>query len=252
MQLTFSIITIVKNNPTGLKRTIKSLSKQSYTNFELIVIDGKSSNETLEVIKDNKKIVNIWVTKKDRGIYHAMNKGIRMASGKIIGILNAGDRYYPNALKIINKYQKKYKNTDLFFGSVKKNRIMSGFHPNLINWKFNIFPGHSSGFFVRRKIHKKFGLYDENFRYSSDYDFIYRMIVKNKLKGISTKKNELIGNFDQHGISSQLSFFKTLHEEMKVRYKNNQNIIFILFLSIIKIVNKIKNLIIPKNILTKY
>ena len=75
-----------------------------------------------------------------------MNKGIKLAKGNMIGILNSGDEYYPNALKIIHKYQLKNKKVDLFFWKCKKNRVMAGFHPSLIKWKFNIFPGHSSGF----------------------------------------------------------------------------------------------------------
>jgi len=246
MTFTFSIITIVKNNSKGLEKTIKSVIKQKYNNFELIVVDGKSSDGTLNIIKKYKKLINKWVSKKDEGIYHAMNKGIKLSKGKIIGILNAGDTYYPDALSIINKYQKKYENVDLFFGTVKKNRVMSGFHPHLLNWKFNVFPGHSSGFFIRKKIHDSYGLYDQNFKYSSDYDLIYRMIILKKLRGISTSKNEIIGNFDQFGISSRIGFFRTLYEEIKIRFKNNQNVLFIIFLSIIKTLNKIKNLIFPK------
>ncbi len=246
MKKTFSIVTIVKNDSTGLEKTIKSLKKQKFKDFELIVIDGKSTDKTLEVIKKNIKYIDKYLSEKDKGIYYAMNKGIKLATGSLIGILNSGDTYYPNALKIINNYQKKYKNFDLFFGTVKKNRIMSGFHPNLIKWKFNIFPGHSSGFFIRKKIHDKYGLYDVKFKYSSDYDLIYRMIVKNKLIGISTKKNEIIGKFDQFGISSKLGYSKTLYEEILIRCKNKQNLIFIIFLVIIKIINKLRNLIFPK------
>ena len=246
MAFTFSIITIVKNNSKGLEKTIKSLIKQKYNNFELIVIDGRSTDRTLDVIKKYKKFINKWVSKKDGGIYYAMNNGIKLSKGKIIGILNAGDTYYPDALSIINKYQTKHKDVDLFFGTVKKDRIMSGFHPHLLNWKFNVFPGHSSGFFVRKKIHDCYGLYDQNFKYSSDYDLIYRLIVLKKLRGISTLKKEIIGNFDQFGISSRLGFFRTLYEEIKIRFKNNQNVFFIIFLSIIKTLNKIKNLIFPK------
>jgi len=246
MTFTFSIITVVKNDSKGLEKTIKSVIKQKYNNFELIVVDGKSSDGTLNIIKKYKKLINKWVSKKDEGIYHAMNKGIKLSKGKIIGILNAGDAYYPDALNIINKYQKKYKNVDLFFGTVKKKRVTSGFHPHLLNWKFNVFPGHSSGFFIRKKIHDNYGLYDQNFKYSADYDLIYRMIILKKLRGISTSKNEIIGSFDQFGISSRLGFFRTLYEEIKIRFKNNQNVFFIIFLSIIKTLNKIKNLIFPK------
>ena len=242
----FSIITITKNNSKGLEKTLKSLLKQNFKNFELIIIDGKSTDRTSEIVKKYKRNIKIYISEKDTGIYNAMNKGIKLAKGKIIGILNSGDEYYPNALKTIYLYQKKFKKVDLFFGSVKKSRVMSGFHPSLIKWKFNIFPGHSSGFFVRSWVHKKYGLYNERFKFSSDHDFIYRMIVNKKLRGISTKKNELVGKFDSKGISGRLSFYRTLKEEIIIRYENNQNVLFLLFLIIIKIINKIKNVIFPK------
>lgn len=243
----FSIITITKNNSNGLEKTLRSLLRQRFKKFELIVIDGQSTDKTKEIIKKYKKNIKICVSEKDSGIYNAMNKGIKLAKGNMIGILNSGDEYYPNALKIIHKYQLKYKKVDLFFGSVRKNRVMAGFHPSLIKWKFNIFPGHSSGFFVRAWVHKKYGLYNEKFKYSSDCDFVYRMIVKEKLKGQSTKKSELIGKFDPDGISSKLGFFRTLKEEIIIRYENKQNILFLFFLIIIKIINKIKNIIFPKH-----
>ena len=108
----FSIITINFNNKKGLLNTLQSIENQIFTDFEHIIIDGNSNDGSLDILFDLKDNNVKWISENDNGIYNAMNKGIRMASGKIIGILNAGDRYYPNALKIINKYQKKYKNTD--------------------------------------------------------------------------------------------------------------------------------------------
>ena len=99
--------------------------KQNFKNFELIIIDGKSTDRTSEIVKKYKRNIKIYISEKDTGIYNAMNKGIKLAKGKIIGILNSGDEYYPNALKTIYLYQKKFKKVDLFFGSVKKSRVMS-------------------------------------------------------------------------------------------------------------------------------
>ena len=84
-------------------------------------------------------------------------------------------------------------------------------------------------FFIKKEIQKTVGLYNSNYKYCSDYDYFYRLIVKKKKKGMATKKNEVIGKFDLNGISSKVTFFKTYFYEMKVRYDNGQNIIFLFF-----------------------
>ena len=95
---TFSIITVVFNAKNDLIDTIKSLRQQNYKNFEYIIIDGGSTDGTLEVINDNLDVVDKWKSEKDSGIYDAMNKGIDLCQGNYIGMLNAGDRYTPNGL----------------------------------------------------------------------------------------------------------------------------------------------------------
>lgn len=235
----FSIITVVLNGEKHLEKCIQSVLNQSFKNFELIVIDGKSKDRSIKIIKKYKKEIAYWCSEKDNGIYDAMNKGIKKAKGNIIGILNSDDTYTKNALKIVNDYFSRNKKLDMVFGSVKKDRVMSGFHPNKIKWKFNIYPGHSSGFFTKRKNHIKFGLYNTKFKYSADYDLLYRFIVKHKLKGISTKISEVTGNFSLYGIGSRVNFFNRLLEEHKIRIHNKQNVFLVLFLFFLHFVNNL-------------
>ena len=241
-----SIITVVLNGEKTIERTIKSVINQSYSNYELIVIDGGSSDGTINILKKYNKNISFWTSKKDKGIYHAMNKGIKKSSGKIIGILNSDDYYLKNALKTVNTYFNKFQNIEFLFGSVKKNRIMSGFYPKKISYRFNIYPGHSSGFFIKKKTHDRIGLYNTKFKYSADLDLIYRLIVKHKILGISTIKNEITGVFSMHGISNSSSFLVKLKEEASVRLHNKQNIIYVMFLSILHslnyLYNKLKNI----------
>ena len=240
-KLSFSIITVVLNQEK-ISKTIESIKKQKYNNCEHIIIDGGSTDKTLDIIKKNKKFFTYWETKKDRGIYHAMNKGIKKANGDIIAILNADDYFYPSCLKIAKNYFDT-QDIDFLFGTVIKDRRLNGFWPKKITWKFNIYPSNSCSFFIRKKKKKKVGLYNEKFKYSSDRDLIYRLI-KRGYKGLCTKKNEVFGKFDTGGISSKLGFFKTLIEEFKIRIHNKQNFIFLIFLFILTIINKIYNKII--------
>lgn len=243
-KISFSIIT-VSLNQKKIRNNFKSLTNQTYKNFEQIVIDGGSTDGTLDIIKKNSKNLSFWSSEKDRGLYDAMNKGIKKSRGDIIAILNADDVYFKNALKIVKKY---FENNeiDFLFGTVKKDRILHGFWPKKIAWKFNIYPSHSGGFFIRRSAHKKIGFYNLNFKYSSDRDLIYRIIVKYKLKGAFTKKKEVISKFDTGGISSKVGFFEKLIEETKIRLHNKQNIFFIIFLIIAHSLNKFFNLVIRK------
>lgn len=243
-KILFSIITVSFNQPKIINN-FNSLKNQTYRNFEHIVIDGGSTDKTTEIIKKNSKNISYWQSKKDKGIYDAINIGIKKSKGRIIGILNADDIYYKNALKIVKKYFEN-KNIDFLFGTVKKDRILSGFWPNKIKWKFNIYPSHSGGFFITRKAQKKIGFYSLKFKYSSDRDLIYRMIVKYKLNGTCTKRNEVLSKFDTKGISSKIGFFERLYEETRIRLNNNQNVFFVFFLMIAHTINKLFNLLIKK------
>ena len=239
-KISFSIIT-VSLNQKKIKNNFKSLINQTYKNFEHIVIDGGSTDGTLDIIKKNSENLAFWSSEKDKGLYDAMNKGIKKSRGDIIAILNADDVYFKNALKTVKKYFEKNK-IDFLFGTVKKDRVLQGFWPKKIKWKFNIYPSHSGGFFIRRKIHKKIGLYDLKYKYSADRDLIYRLIVTQKLNGMCTKKNEIISKFDTDGLSSKVGFITRIIEESKIRLNNKQNIFFVFFLIIIHSINKIINI----------
>ena len=103
----FSIITVVYNNEKFLEETIQSVLNQKFQNFEYIIIDGGSSDKTLDIIKKYENEIDYWISEKDRGIYDAFNKGMSLAKGDFIGIINSDDTYMNNALEIIAKYVNK-------------------------------------------------------------------------------------------------------------------------------------------------
>ena len=229
-----SVIMVCLNSQKYLAKSINSVLKQSYKSFELIIIDGGSTDDTLKILKKNNNKIDFWISEKDKSLFDAMNKGIKLSRGSIISILNSDDVYYINALKTAAKYFKKYQKIDFLFGGVIKHKLLHGYKPNIIYRSFGFYSAHSIGFFIRKKSQMKVGLYKLKYRYSSDYDLFYRLIVKHKMKGMATKKNEIFGKFRRGGISSKLSNNDFLREIYKVRVDNGQNKIFVLFLLFLK------------------
>ena len=238
-----SIITVTKNSEKFLNQNILSVSSQQYKNFEHIIVDGNSKDKTLKIIKSHKKKVKFIRNKNDKGLYHAMNVGIKKSSGDIIGILNSDDIYYKNTLKIVNKYFNKYKDLDFLFGSVYKHKLLSGYNPNLISWSFGFYTTHSVGFFIKKKSQLKVGLYDLRYSYSADYDLFLRMIKKFKLKGLSTKKNEIFGKFRPGGLSSRINFLDYLIECNKIRLNNGQNFFQVYLIFLLRVLKNFKRII---------
>jgi len=246
----FSIITVVYNGEKYLEKTIESVIKQKFKNFEYIVIDGGSTDNSVKIIKKFEKKIDYWLSEKDRGIYDAFNKGMRVSKGKFIGFINSDDIYKKNALKIISNYIEKNQQADFIFGSVKKHwGVLHGYKPHKIKYSWGFYSSHSTGFFIKKKAAEKVGFYNIKYKYHADYDYFYRLIVKNKMRGISTKKNEVVGVFRRGGFSSKISFWKKLKEDIRIRYDNGQNIFLLILIFSNKFLRNIDEIL--KNILKK-
>ena len=240
---TFSIITVVLNGEKYLEKTIKSVISQK-ENFQYIVIDGGSTDNSVKIIKKYSKYINYWISEKDNGLYDAFNKGLRKCKGEFVGIINSDDVYTKKGLTIIKKYIDSNPNVDFIFGSVKKHwGILHGYKPKKIFYSWGFYSSHSTGFFIRLKSAKKVGYYNTKYRYHADYDYFFRMIVKKKLRGISTKKNEIVGIFRRGGFSSTIHYKKLFFEEMKIRYDNGQNLFLLLFIAVYKIIKNFRKII---------
>ena len=238
-----TIITVVKNDKKNILKTIRSVLKQSFNKFEYIIVDGNSNDGTLDILKKNENKIDLLIRKKDKNLWEAMNRGILQSKGEIIGVINSGDVFYKNTLKIVNKYFKDKKKLDFLFGPVKKDRILYKFEPKKINYRFNIYPSHSTGFFIRKSVHKKIGLYNTKLNFGADYDIIYKLLKNKKFKGMIAKKNQVFGKFDLNGYSSKIPFYKSYYYESKIRYKNGQSIIFVTILYFLRILNKFRNIL---------
>jgi len=243
LQPLISIITICYNSEKTIERTIKSVINQTYKNIEFIVIDGCSSDKTFEIIKKYNEKISIKIREKDNGIYDAFNKGLEICKGDLIGFVNSDDYLMPEALEILVKYYNKYEDKDFFFGAVKKHwGILYGYRPWKIFYTWGFYSSHSTGFFIKKEAARKVGKYNLKYRYSSDYDYFYRMIKKHKLKGIGTKKNEIFGIFSRGGYSSRIDFFDHMCECTRIRIDNGQNRIMVLLTFIIKYLLNIKKI----------
>ena len=226
-----------------MEECINSLHKQNYRNIEHIIIDGGSSDKTIEIIKKYENKIDYWCQKKDKGIYDAFNIGMKLAKGDYLGFLNSDDIYTENAFEILSTYIKEYPDKDFIFGAVKKHwGILYGYKPYKIKWSWGFYSSHSTGFFIKLSSAKKVGLYNLKYKYSSDYDYFYRMIVNHKLNGIGSKKNELFGIFRRGGFSSKVSFRDHFFEEISIRLDNNQNKILVLLIFIYKYLKHFKKI----------
>lgn len=229
----FSIITVVKNDQLNILKTLNSINKQNFKNFEYIVIDGASTDKTLKILMAN-KFYNVLLSEKDKGLYYAMNKGLKISRGKVILYVNSGDTITKNALKIVYNEFKKNKKISFLFGTVLRHYktdiiLKFGYNFKRMMYNFDFATSHSTGFFLKKKIYNQIGNYDTKFKCSADYDLYFRLYKKNVV-GSFTKKKDLIGKVSSGGFSSRLTFWEHLFEETNIRIKNKQSLFFIVII----------------------
>lgn len=169
-----SVITINYNNRQGLQQTIKSVVNQTFRDFEYIIIDGSSTDGSVEIIKDNKKYIDYWVSEKDNGVYHAMNKGVAAAKGEYLLMLNSGDILI-NTDILYDVFSKNI-NAEILYGDIEwrfKNRFQCYYTlPDKIDVSFFLKKSlaHQASF-IKRGAHEITGYYDEKMKVSGDWKF---------------------------------------------------------------------------------
>lgn len=190
----FSIITINFNNKDGLKRTINSVLCQTCIDYEFIIIDGGSTDGSVEVIKENESQITYWVSEKDNGVYHAMNKGVAQAHGDYCIFMNSGDCFHsPDALSSVLNYHE-----DIICGQVST--FPSGHHKPTISLVdlLRISLPHQAMFIKRDLLIKH--PYDEEYKILSDWKFCIENLV---IDNCSFRNIEVvIADYESGGISS--------------------------------------------------
>jgi putative colanic acid biosynthesis glycosyltransferase len=197
-----SVISVVFNRKDDLNTTIQSVRHQSFNDFEFIIIDGGSTDGTPDVIKENSEVINQWISEPDKGIYDAMNKGVRLAEGEWVIFMNAGDVFYDNGvLDFFSKKLQQYSDATVVYGDAEivegeKVHIQYQYDRHLDLTKSII---HQS-MFIRRDFLKKYP-YDLRYKVMADYDNLLSIsaVSPHKCKHV----DKIVCRYDKTGISSR-------------------------------------------------
>lgn len=185
-----SVVTITYNSALTLRDTIESVLTQRYKNIEYLIVDGGSTDETLDIIKSFSDDRIKWISEPDKGIYDAMSKGKRMTTGEVVGILNSDD-FYPDNL-VLERVAAAFSDEkiDAVYGDLKYVDYLdtSKITRNWVSGEYNRenflrgwMPPHPT-FFLRKAAFEKYGYYNPDFKSAGDYELMLRMLFKNKLK----------------------------------------------------------------------
>ena len=210
-----SIITVNLNNRDGLQKTIDSVVSQTFKDFEWIVIDGGSTDGSKELIEQYADHFAYWVSEPDKGIYNAMNKGIRVSKGDYLQFLNSGD-WLVDKTALERCFSHGF-TADVIYGDqyfVYPEKQRSSDFPEVLTLKFLLYSslGHSASFIHRNLFEKE--QYDEGFRIVSDWAFFVKMMLADKK---FVKVNEIVTCYDTTGISSTNIELQTQERERVIK-----------------------------------
>lgn len=179
-----SLITVIKNGEKYFGQTIESVRNQTYSNIEYIVVDGGSTDGTLDILHGNTDLIDEWISEEDQGLYDAMNKGIALSNGDVIGIINSDDLLLPHCVETIIKEIISLGQPGYCCASVeiidengaRLGRIDPIAESKRWRRRFLEMPCAHLGVFVHKDIYSELGVFDTRFQYSADYDFLLRLM----------------------------------------------------------------------------
>lgn len=225
-----SVITVVFNGEKFLEDTIQSVINQSYDNVEYIIIDGASTDGTVDIIKKYEDQIDYWISEKDNGIYDAMNKGLSLCHGDIIGLVNADDYLYLDSLeKVADVFKDEttmftYGQVDLIGedGNIFGKAISIG--TESLKYKlFKHMPFLHPTMFVKAAVYQKLGLYNLDYKLSADYDFTLRLVENNVL---GKRLNFSTGVFRVGGASGGISSYRE-NNKLLLKHKINPFLVYL-------------------------
>jgi glycosyltransferase involved in cell wall biosynthesis len=206
-----SIITVCYNSAATLEKTILSVAAQTYADIEYIIVDGNSKDGTVDLIKKHGDKISKWISEPDKGLYDAMNKGIAMASGDLVGIVNSDDTFNSDTVIAQIAAFHEANAIDVSVGNIvqhKENGKIIRLYSSK-NWTpqkltIGFMPPHPS-LFIKRELFEKYGNYTLGFKIGSDYELIVRFFLKYRVRwkysGITTT-SMLVGGLSSSGYSS--------------------------------------------------
>jgi len=202
-----SVITVNYNDKAGLQKTIESVTSQTLKPFEFIIIDGGSTDGSKELIEQNADKIAYWVSEQDKGVYNAMNKGIKFATGDFIIFMNGGDCFYNDSVleEITPELTADF---DIYYGDnykVSPNSKRLKTYPEKLNFSFfySSSLNHQSTF-IRKSLFEKYFYYNENYKIASDWEFFAYTICHANVPAKYLAKT--IALYDFTGISSNPKF----------------------------------------------
>lgn len=205
-----SVITVVLNGARNLEQAILSVVNQAYENIEYIILDGGSVDGTLGIIEKYEDRIDYWVSEPDGGTYDAMNKGIGLATGELIGLLNSDDYYEPEAIGIVAGRYARNPAPQILFGNAyalqEEMQVRYKTHAHSNHW-FGMGIYHPA-MFVHKDVYGEIGMYDTAYRASADFDFMLRAIRK---KIAFTPVDTFLVNYRTSGFSA-VNLRRTLRE----------------------------------------
>lgn len=210
-QQTISVITINYNNKNGLERTIKSVISQTYSQLEYIIIDGGSTDGSLDVIKKYADKISYWISEPDKGIYNAMNKGIVQAHGDYCNFMNSGDTFYDN--QVLEDIFSEHQTSDILTGITQlgTSPVTYWYPPQRVTFS-TMFLGTIShqGSFIKTNLLKK-NYYNEEIPIVADWAFFLKVLIIENCTYYSIKR--IICNYDMTGVSSTTPY-NTIRENV--------------------------------------
>ncbi len=253
--MTISIITATYNSGQTLTDTLESVLRQSYTDIDYVIVDGGSKDNTLDIIRRYEPRFEgrmRWISESDKGIYDAMNKGVRMATGDVVGLLNSDDFYTSNDVLEHVARALSDPNVDAVYGDIHyvndddlthcvryySSRVFSR---GLMRLGF--MPAHPS-FYCRRTIYEKYGLFDTSLRVAADFENLLRLIFVNRIRTKYIPEDFVTMRTGGASSSGMVSHKRILKEHM-VAYKQN-GVYSNLFLEGLRYLYKIGEILVSK------